>query len=407
MYLQEKSRQMKQPELWGHLAARYQRNAPRKMLALDGGGIRGLITLQFLSKLESLLRQARHADDKFRLCDYFDYIGGTSTGAIIATCLARGMSVAEIQDFYVSTGNQMFEPAALLTRLKNFYNADPLKAKLKKTFGDANLMPDNLRCLLLVVTRNVTTDSAWPISSNPEARYNNLNRPDCNLKVPLWQLVRASTAAPIFFPPETVSWDDSDPTKTFVFVDGGVTPHNNPAFLLYRMATHPAYQLNWPQGERQLQLVSIGTGAARDPTAKTSFSLTTNLTNLPNALMYGIQVDQDINCRMVGRCSYGDLIDREVRDLTCRDLEEPCELKDWMAAPHKPLTTGLGRAFLYTRYNADLSREGLDALNLNDVDSQKIQKMDGVDQMDNLIRVGHANAESQVKLQHFGDFVNT
>lgn len=397
---------MKQPQLWGPLAERYSKDAPRKMLALDGGGIRGLVTLQFLSKLETDLRQARGADDKFRLCDYFDYIGGTSTGAIIATCLARGMSVAEIQDVYVSMGKQMFEPAALLTRLKNFYSADPLRLKLQQVLGeDTDLFAENLRCLLLVVTRNVTTDSAWPVSSNPEARYNDPSRKDCNLQVPLWQLVRASTAAPVYFPPETVPWDKSDPAKTFVFVDGGVTPHNNPGFLLYRMATQPAYQLNWPQGESKLQLVSIGTGAARDPTNKTSFSLPANLSGLPSALMYGIQVDQDINCRMFGRCTYGDMINREVRDLTCRDIDEPCELNAWMEAPHKPLTSDLGRAFLYTRYNADLSREGLDALGLGDIDTQKIQKMDGVDQIDNLIRVGQANAKSQVDLKHFGDFV--
>jgi predicted acylesterase/phospholipase RssA len=113
--------------------------------------------------------------------------------------------------------------------------------------------------MLLVVTKNVTTDSAWPISSNPDAHYNAPARRDCNLRIPLWQLVRASTAAPAFFPPEILQWDRDDPSKTFVFADGGVTPHNNPAFLLYRMATEPAYWLGWATGEDRLLLVSIGT----------------------------------------------------------------------------------------------------------------------------------------------------
>ena len=107
----------------------------------------------------------------------------------------------------------------------------------------------------------MTTDSPWPISSNPEARYNLPDRQDCNLCIPLWQLVRASTAAPIYFPPEVIQVHPTDPGKAFVFVDGGVTPYNNPAFLLYRFATQPAYRLNWPTGERHLQLVSVGTGA--------------------------------------------------------------------------------------------------------------------------------------------------
>jgi patatin-like phospholipase/acyl hydrolase len=98
------------------------------------------------------------------------------------------------------------------------------------------------------VTRNATTDSPWPISSNPLARYNDRIRKDCNLEIPLWNLVRASTAAPIYFPPEILSWDKNDPTKTFVFVDGGVTSYNNPAFLLYRMATLPHYHLCWARG---------------------------------------------------------------------------------------------------------------------------------------------------------------
>ena len=97
------------------------------------------------------------------------------------------------------------------------------------------LKPDDLECLLLAVTRNRTTDSPWPISSNPQAKYNDTSRPDCNLNIPLWQIVRASTAAPVFFPPEVIQWDPKDENKAFVFVDGGLTPFNNPAFLLYRM----------------------------------------------------------------------------------------------------------------------------------------------------------------------------
>ncbi len=374
------------------------------MLALDGGGIRGLITLGFLARLEELLGDARGTGANFRLADYFDYIGGTSTGAIISACLARGMSVADIQKFYVSVGPEMFQSTNVFHRLSSLYQAGPLQAKLQSTFGTANLMPENLFCLLLVVTRNSTTDSPWPVSSNPEARYNDPKRPDCNLRVPLWKIVRASTAAPIFFPPETVAWDPTDQRKTFTFVDGGITPYNNPAFLLYRMATHPSYQLCWPQGERNLQLVSVGTGAADNPSFKNSL-IPGSLKELPGTLMYGIQVEQDINCRTLGRCTYGDVIDREIRDLTCRDINEPCSYNDWLSAPHIPLSRDLGRAFLYTRYNADLSQSAIDTLGLSGIQAKKVQKMDAVDQIDNLIRIGQASAEKQVDLKHVGDFV--
>lgn len=158
-------------------------NPEHRMLALDGGGIRGLITLGILEKIESLVATRKPGN---KLCDYFDYIAGTSTGAIIAAGLARGMSVGELIDFYRSSGKQMFEPAWLMERIKHFYTADPLKAQLQTVFGpETNLHPENLRCLLLVVTKNVTTDSPWPISSNPAAKYNDPARKDCNLKIPL------------------------------------------------------------------------------------------------------------------------------------------------------------------------------------------------------------------------------
>ena len=83
---------MTKPELWGPLAARYAAAGPRKMLALDGGGIRGVLTLSILKSIEAQLKQP--------LWKYFDYIAGTSTGAIIAAGLARGMSVDELIDFY-------------------------------------------------------------------------------------------------------------------------------------------------------------------------------------------------------------------------------------------------------------------------------------------------------------------
>lgn len=73
------------------------KTGPYKLLALDGGGIRGMITLEVLAKIEATLRFALGSDESFVLADYFDYIAGTSTGAIIATALSLGMSVAKIQ----------------------------------------------------------------------------------------------------------------------------------------------------------------------------------------------------------------------------------------------------------------------------------------------------------------------
>jgi hypothetical protein len=374
------------------------------MLALDGGGVRGLIALGILLNIETLIQQKTG----LLLCEYFDYIGGTSTGAIIAASLARGLTISDLIKFYKDYGREMFDPSALLERYKYLHTADPLVHQLQEVFGaDTTLDPDDLRCLLLVVTKNVTTDSAWPVSSNPDAKYNDPARSDNNLKIPLWKLVRASTAAPVFFPAEVMTWEPSNPAKAAVFVDGGMTPYNNPAFLLYRMATEPAYRLNWPKGERNLLVISVGTGAAESlgaTAAAPNKNIVSTVAGLPGALMYAMQVDQDIVCRSVGRCTYGAPLDRELMDLVPRSLQDGMTLQESFAAPRIPIEQDLGRNFLYARYNADLSRSGLDALGFPNVDPDNIQKMDCPDNIPMLLKIGQA-ASAEVLPEHFGSFL--
>jgi predicted acylesterase/phospholipase RssA len=389
--------------LWGHLADRYRdEERQHRILALDGGGIRGIISLGVLRALEAQLRErAGGGRADFRLCDYFDLIGGTSTGAIIAAALARGMSVEEISTFYSEFGRTAFERTKLWNRFKSLHRDAGLAKTLQATFEpETTLHPEHLRCLLVVVTRNATTDSAWPISSNPFAKYNALSRPDCNLNIPLWKIVRASTAAPVFFPPEVVSWDPDNPAKSFVFVDGGTTPYNNPAFLLFRMATEPAYGLGWPAGDDKLLIVSVGTGGA-PVMGDTADAADTNLAkaalNTLSALMSQASVDQDINCRVVGRCTHGDRIDRELEDLIPRELADGAT--DRPAGERRKL-------FLYVRYNATLTDDGLAALGLEEVhlDPKALRKMNSVDNADALALIG-ARLGAQVDLAHLESFV--
>ncbi|MBW2412672.1 MAG: patatin-like phospholipase family protein, partial [Deltaproteobacteria bacterium] len=156
--------------IWGKLASRYEgkEDQKHKILALDGGGIRGILTLEALAQMEEMLANATGGGAEFRLCQFFDYVGGTSTGAIIAAGLARGMSARELLKFYEETGPAMFDKQFFLKRWNALYKSQPLEIELQKTFGqETTLKPDDLECLLLVVTRNRTTDSPWPISSNP------------------------------------------------------------------------------------------------------------------------------------------------------------------------------------------------------------------------------------------------
>jgi hypothetical protein len=355
--------------------------------------------------MEELLAEKSGQGENFRLCNFFDYIGGTSTGAIIAAGLAVGKSAKWLSEFYKEVGPAMFEKAFILKRLKNLYKSEPLADKLKEVFGEnTTLDSDKLKCLLLVVTRNVSTDSPWPISSNPLAKYNAPDRKDRNTKIPLWQLVRASTAAPVFFPPEIVEWDPNDPSKAFLFEDGGLTPYNNPAFLIARMATHPAYKLGWQTGEKNLLVMSVGTGAAARVDADVyggGKNAVSNLVNFPSALMYGAQVDQDINCRIIGRCIHGGeyekadgrndtQIDSELGDLVFRGAD----------GVEVPLSEDKGRQFLYARYNAELSTKWLTKRGLADVDPASVAQLDSVEHIDDLVRVGQVLAK-EVKLEHF------
>lgn len=362
------------------------------ILSVDGGGMRGMISIAMLAELEQMTGKTCQ--------QMFDMVGGTSTGAIIAAGLARGMSVADIASFYQQFGKEAFAKRSFFERWKSLYDDGALVQKLQQVFASngkaETLEPQFLKTLLLVVTKNLTTDSAWPVSSNPNATYNTPTRPDCNLRIPLWKLVRASTAAPVYFPPEVVSWDPANPGKSFVFVDGGTTPYNFPGFLMVRMATAEAYKLNWPMGEDKLLLVSVGTGWSAVPGTTVDDPETNlaaaGLTTL-KALMRQAEVDQDLNCRTVGRCSYGHVLDREVGDLIPR-----------RNGARIPLSEKLGRAFLYCRYDAELTASGLAALGVQGIDPASLGGMDDVSAMEPLTAVGKKLAE-HVDLADWGDFV--
>ena len=89
------------------LHQRFLEPGPKRILSLDGGGIRGALMLGFVERIEQLLRE-RHRDPDLRLSDYFDLIGGTSTGAIVAAALAIGMSVADVKKSYLESDIHSF-----------------------------------------------------------------------------------------------------------------------------------------------------------------------------------------------------------------------------------------------------------------------------------------------------------
>ncbi|HEU0209448.1 MAG TPA: patatin-like phospholipase family protein [Candidatus Udaeobacter sp.] len=357
---------------------------PRKLLACDGGGIRGIISIEVLVRIEAELRKSS-GNPKLVLADYFDYVAGTSTGAIIATMIALGYSTDEVRDFYLRSGVEMFHKARLWKRFRTKFEDDNLSKMLRDVIGeDTTLGSEKLRTLLMMVFRNATTDSPWPVCNNPTAKYNEPARVDCNLKLPLWQLVRASTAAPTYFPPEVIRVG-----RDFIFVDGAVTMFNNPAFQLFLMATSEPYRLLWQTGEDKMLLISVGTGASANANNNLSpeeMNLLYNAGTIPSALMAAALYEQDFLCRIFGKCLAGDLLDREVGNMIGQGI------------PNVP------KLFTYARYNIELSREGLDALGLEHINPRHVQQIDSIDHVGEMQEVGRMLALQKVRAEHFTAF---
>lgn len=377
---------------------------PKKILSCDGGGILGLMSVEILARLEADLR-AQLGKPELVLGDWFDFVCGTSTGAIIAACISSGMSMDKIRAFYVSSGQQMFDKASIFKRLRYSYNDEPLAAKLRAELNRALGYPDgappatlgdtSLRTLLMMVLRNHSTDSPWPIWNNPKAKFNQLERKDCNLHLPLWQLVRASTAAPTFFPPEVVTFAPGTSDEyQFVFVDGGVTTYNNPAFLAFQMATAAPYQINWSTGVDNLLIVSVGTGCAakaRLDLKADDLWLLDHAKNVPGALMNAACAGWDMACRMLGECRFGAPIDSEFGDMV---READTGKSNWTGA----------KQFTYVRYDPGVCQADLDALDLAKVKAENVQVMDSVEHIADIQLVGSAYAKKYVRLNHLGSF---
>jgi hypothetical protein len=316
----------------------------KRILTLDGGGIRGIFTLGVLRRVEEIFRAARERPDLV-LRDEFDFFAGTSTGAIIAAALAWGMSVSEIEQLYISKGRRMFAPAPWHQRWRSKYRRREIASVLQQHFceddgaqtpallGTGRLRHRGSLKQLLIVMRNATTGSPWPVCNNPAAMYNHPDHPDCNLRIPIWRLLRASTAAPTYFLPEEIRIGG----KTHLFIDGGITPFNNPSLLAVLMATLPVYKLNWDTGVDKLFVLSVGTGIQLPRMAQQGASQVTWLDSagyVPRALMASLSHQQDALCRVLGECRFGARLDSEVGDLHDSGL----------------LTAG-EKKFAYVRYN--------------------------------------------------------
>jgi len=203
-------------------------------IAIDGGGIRGLIVTKALSMLEKELAQPLH--DVIRLT------AGTSTGSIIAAGLASGLTAEHLYQMYLRLGREIFRKS-LRTFLWIFFNhryqSHPLEKALHTYFGDktvGDLWKTDPATDIVLTTFDIVENRTRFIKSY-KSKYKNW---------PLVKAVLASSAAPTYFP----SVDGR-------FIDGGVSSYNNPCYLA---AYEIQYGLPWKPEETTL--ISLGTGRA-------------------------------------------------------------------------------------------------------------------------------------------------
>lgn len=369
---------------------------PKRILALDGGGIRGLLTAGMLQRVEDILRERAGGDPKFRLSDYFDLIGGTSTGSIIAAGLSLGMSAQEVRDHYFDLGAATFKRSLFrVGAIRQKYDASNVATALKALFKDRTLASGDFRTGLMVMSKRMDTGSPWPLSNNPAARYFKLRGNSTTIpngEYPLWKVVRASTAAPYFFAPEKITIKNGDTKRGLKgvvgeFVDGGISTSNNPALALVLMATIMGYNFNWEMGADQLLVVSLGTGRQSADVGVSEGLAAVSLAHAMRAL-----------ASIMDDC--GDMVETVMQWLSHSPTARDIDREIGKVEP----ALGAAARLSYLRYNvsfeADWFRDHL-GLDWKDADVTGLAAMDKPENMDKLHAVGVAAGARLVDERHF------
>ena len=225
------------------------------LLAIDGGGVRGVIPARILQEIETRLGR--------RTCELFDVVAGTSTGGIIALGLAKpggqpgrpAFAAADLLELYMGHGAKIF-PDSIVLKVRTLggladvrYPAGPLEALLQDRFGDTMLS----EALVEVVIPSYDLSAPAPFFFKRKYARDETHSWD----VPMARVARATSAAPTYFDPARLPAfeDEGD----HALIDGGVFV-NNPAAAAYADA------LDLWGNDVEIQVISIGTGRpAQEP----------------------------------------------------------------------------------------------------------------------------------------------
>ena len=368
--------------------ARANAPGPKRILSLDGGGIRGAMTVGFLEEIERIVRG--RMGSTATLADYFDLIGGTSTGAIIATMLALGQTVDQVKDSYLRLGAEVFSKPALGARIpligpKLFtaWSVGPLEKHAKVLFSEKTTLGSTaIRTGLCIVTKRADTLSTWPYVNHPQAKYF-----ADNAEIPLWKLIRASSAAPTYFRPISVDVGRAGRAQYGAFIDGGVSMANNPALQLLLVATLTGYPYRWKTGAENLLIVSVGTGRWKQRLMSGEVLKSENLywaANVPEMLMKDASEQVELMLQYLSSSPTARSINSEVGSLAGDVL-------------------GGREQLSYVRYNSVLEVDQLALSGVKTADDELVSLRDMAQGRNakRLYEIGAACARSQVKGEHF------
>ena len=217
--------------------------AKYRVLSIDGGGIRGLVTIVLLQRILA----TPGLEDFF---DSIDLVAGTSTGGLLALGIAHQIPLDEMQDLYVNKGPKIFDDSWLddlidLGKLRGAdYDIKPLRRELRRLFGETSL--GKLKKRILVPAFDLDNEDPEKRTWKPKLFHNfpgqNNDRSALAAKVGL-----RTCAAPTFFP----SVDG--------YIDGGVYA-NNPTMCALAQTQDPRYKPTPSLDE--IVLLSLGTGAS-------------------------------------------------------------------------------------------------------------------------------------------------
>lgn len=240
-----------------------------RILSLDGGGIRGIITAVVLKYIQEELQRIDNPNAK--IGDYFDLVAGSSTGGILTAILLfpdntknAKFSVEAALDLYAKRGDSIFNvsfweeiinPFGLFNEKISQHN---LERQLKEVFGDLKLSDLIKPCL--ITSYDITQRKAKLFCSH-EA-YSSLEN------FYMRDVCRATSAAPTYFEPAKIK---SLYGQEFTLIDGGVYA-NNPAMCAYAEARKIAFSQVLQDSEKidypdvnDMFMVSIGTGEVLKP----------------------------------------------------------------------------------------------------------------------------------------------